>query len=71
MTPSIAMYGLQRIGNFATESHGREVKNFIINDFYVDDGLAPYASSQEAINILRKTQDAMKVYGDVRLHKFA
>ncbi|XP_078330327.1 uncharacterized protein LOC111129274 [Crassostrea virginica] len=70
-SPSIAMYGLQRIGELASESHGKEVKNFIINDFYVDDGLASYASSQEAINILRKTQDAMKVYGDVRLHKFA
>ena len=69
-SPFIAfMYGLQRIGELATESHGREVKNFIINDFYVDGGLASYASSQEAINILINTQDAMKV--DVRLHKFA
>ena len=30
---SIVMYGLQRIGEIATESQGREVKNFIINDF--------------------------------------
>ena len=60
-SPSIAI---------ATESHGREVENFIINDFFVDDGLASYASSHEAIKIhvLRKTQDAMKVDGDVQLH---
>ena len=37
----------------------------------MDDGLASYASSREVINILRKTQDVMKVYGDARLHKCA
>lgn len=70
-SPSVAMYGLRRIGDLAAESHGQEVKDFIVNDFYVDDGLKSCATTREAINILQKTKDAMKEYGGLRLHKFA
>lgn len=70
-SPSVAMYGLRRIGDLAAESYGQEVKDFIVNDFYVDDGLKSCATTREAINILQKTKDAMKEYGGLRLHKFA
>ncbi|VDI19287.1 Hypothetical predicted protein [Mytilus galloprovincialis] len=70
-SPSIAMYGLRRIGELATESHGDDVKNFINNDFYVDDGLKSCPSSQDAIDLILKTQEAMKMHGNLRLHKFA
>ncbi|XP_061170784.1 uncharacterized protein LOC133180260 [Saccostrea echinata] len=72
-SPSIAMYGLQRIGELSANTHGPEVKEFIVNDFYVDDGLKSCPTEQEAIDLIRKTQDAMKVHGNLnlRLHKFA
>ncbi|XP_063420679.1 uncharacterized protein LOC134705894 [Mytilus trossulus] len=71
LSPSIAMYGLRRIGELATESHGDDVKNFINNYFYVDDGLKSCPSSQDAIDLILKTQEAMKMHGNLRLHKFA
>lgn len=70
-SPSIAMYGLRRIGNLAGETHGEDVKEFIINDFYVDDGLKSCPTSEAAINLISRTQEAMKQHGDLRLHKFA
>ncbi|XP_061170284.1 uncharacterized protein LOC133179579 [Saccostrea echinata] len=70
-SPSIAMYGLRRIGDLAAKTHGDDIKEFIKNDFYVDDGLRSCPSSQEAINLISKTQDAMKMHGGLRLHKFA
>lgn len=44
---------------------------FIRKNFYVDDGLTSCPTSEEAIDLMRKTQDAMKQYGNLRLHKFA
>lgn len=46
------MYGLPRIGNFAAETHdhGREVMEFIVNYFYMDDG----PTEQEAIEFISK-----------------
>ena len=38
---------------------------------YVDDGLTSCSSSSEAISLLTQTQDALKTYGRLRLHKFA
>lgn len=70
-SPSIAMYGLQRIGKLSEKTHGPEVKKFIVNDFYVDDGLKSCPTEQDAIDLLYKTQDAMKIHGNLRLHKFA
>lgn len=70
-SPSVAMYGLRRIGELAAKTHGQEVKDFIVNDFYVDDGLKSCATTYEAVSLIHKTQDAMKEYGNIRLHKFA
>lgn len=39
-------------------------------NFYVDDGLTSCPSNEEAIDLMRRTQDAMKRYGNLRLHKF-
>ena len=70
-SPSIANYGLLRVAALAESSHGTEVKNFITNNFYVDDGLTSCSSSSEAISLLTLAQDALKTYGGLRLHKFA
>lgn len=64
-SPSIAMYGLQCIGQLSAETHGREVRDFIVNDFYVDEGLKSCPTEQEAIELISKTQDAMKMHGNL------
>lgn len=40
-------------------------------NFYVDDGLTSCPTNEEAIDLMRRAQDAMKRYGNLRLHKFA
>jgi hypothetical protein len=54
----------------AAESHGQDVKNFITDHFYVDDSLISCPLSQEAIDLIHITLDAMKMYGYLRLHIF-
>lgn len=50
------MYGLPHIRGFAAETHdhGREVMEFIVNDFYMDDGLKSCPTGQEAIEFISK-----------------
>jgi hypothetical protein len=40
-------------------------------DFYVDDGLISCATSDEAIKVMKDTQEALMEFGNLRLHKFA
>ena len=70
-SPSVAMYGLRRIGELSEKTHGQDVKEFIVNDFYVDDGLKSCPSEEEAIHLIQETQNAMKLHGNLRLHTFA
>ena len=70
-SPAIATLGLRKIADMSEESHGSDVKEFIRRNFYVDDGLASCSTDKEAIDLMRKTQDAMKQYGNLRLHKVA
>lgn len=48
-----------------------DVKNFIDNNFYVDDGLASLPTSSEAIDLMKRTYEALKKEGNLRLHKIA
>lgn len=41
------------------------------DNFYVDDGLTSCPTPEEAIQILKDTQSALKEFGNLRLHKFA
>lgn len=50
------MYVLPRIREFAAETHdcGGEVMEFIVNDFYMDDGLKSCPTEQDAIELISK-----------------
>jgi hypothetical protein len=43
----------------------------VTNDFYVDYGLTSCPTAEEAIKVMKDTQEALKKYGNLRLHKFA
>jgi hypothetical protein len=43
----------------------------VTNDVYVDDGLTSCPTAEEAIKVMKDTQEALKKYGYLRLHKFA
>ena len=65
-SPAIATYGLHK----SVEKSESEVKNFVMNDFYVDDSLTSLPSADEAISLLQQTQLDLGSHG-LRLHKIS
>lgn len=65
-SPSVATYGLRK----AVESASADVKDLVINNFYVDDGLLSCTSEEEAVSLVHRTKDALSEGGALRLHKF-
>ncbi|XP_061191617.1 uncharacterized protein LOC133199804 [Saccostrea echinata] len=66
-SPAVATYGLRK----TVEKAEVEVQNYVTRNFYVDDGLMSVGSSDEAINLLQKTQQVLKDEAKIRLHKIA
>lgn len=72
--PSFGVYHPQKPDQlrvvFGEEEHGHDAKKFIMRHFYVDDGLASTQTSEEAVEILKKTQN-MLAQSNLKLHKIA
>ena len=68
-SPALAIMGLHFAVNNDSNSTD-EVKDFVTNHFYVDDGLMSTDSTEQAINILRNTQKTLSKY-NIRLHKIS
>ena len=68
-SPAIATFGLRRTADIAEQSAGADVKQFIYRNFYVDDALSSHATSDEAVDLLSRTQVALQDFGRLRLHK--
>ena len=69
-SPALAIIGLRyAINNDLTETSS-EVKTFIKNNFYVDDGLKSTKTPREAISILSQTRKALAKF-NIRLHKIS
>ena len=64
-SPGVAIYCLQHA---ASMSRDDEVERFVKRNFYVDDGLASFATCEDAIRVLSKTCDAL-IQHKIRLHK--
>lgn len=69
-SPAVAIYGLQKTAEAAGSTYGEDVTKFVQRHFYVDDGLISLSSTEEAINLLTRTQKGLADYGNLRLHKF-
>ncbi|XP_062604472.1 uncharacterized protein LOC134266273 [Saccostrea cucullata] len=67
-SPAVATYGLRRC---VEHSEDPEVKEFVNNQFYVDDGLASFPTEEEAISVLQKTCETLFQEGQLKLHKIA
>lgn len=70
-SPAVAVYGLHQTAISAEETFGTDVKDFVMNHFYVDDGLISLPSPEEATDLMKRTQEALQVHGNLRLQKFA
>lgn len=52
------------------EEHGTEAKQFVLRNFYVDDGLTSLSTDDDAIKVLKKARE-MLADSCIRLHKIA
>ncbi|XP_072321671.1 uncharacterized protein [Eucyclogobius newberryi] len=68
-SPAIAIYCLRRAALEATNSSPR-AKEFILRNFYVDDGLASFPTAETAITTLQTSQKMLSE-SNIRLHKVA
>ena len=67
-SPGCANCGLKRAADECEKEFGVQAANFIINDFYVDDGLKSVPSEGEAISLIKASQGICAKAG-LRLHK--
>ena len=69
-SPAVATYCLRKTAEVGEQEFGSDAKNFVDNNFYVDDGLKSVAEPTEAVDLLRRTQ-AMLATANLHLHKIA
>lgn len=69
-SPAVAIYGLRMAAKEAEGEYGTNARNFIEQDFYVDDALKSFPTEAEAIDILQRAQK-MLALSNLRLHKIA
>ena len=69
-SPAVATFGMRKAANDGEEKHGADVKKFICEDFYVDDGLTSQPVEKDAINLVKGAQAALAT-ANLRLHKVA
>lgn len=70
-SPSVASYGLQKIAEVSEDKYGADVQRFISHDFYVDDALTSTPTVDSAVDLMKRTQQALQENGNVKLHKLA
>ena len=68
-SPGCANFPLKRITTDHEKEFGRDVANFVRDDFYVDDGLKSVPTVTEAIKLIDNTRKFC-AKGGLRLHKF-
>ncbi|XP_068227672.1 uncharacterized protein [Palaemon carinicauda] len=70
-SPAVATLGLRKTAQASGKDFGNQVTQFVLRNFYVDDGLTSCTTKEEAINLIKDTQKALAMYGNLRLHKIA
>ena len=68
-SPGCSNFGFKQLASDYAEEFGCDVRDFIHNDFYVDDGLKSVASVSDAISLVCRSIALCKK-GNVKLHKF-
>lgn len=67
-SPTVATYWLRRAVQQCEDEYGTDCKQFVMRNFYVDDGLTSVPTETEAINLLTRTREMLAV-SNLRLHK--
>lgn len=59
-SPAVACYFLKKTAHESELKYGSDVKTFICDHFYVDDGLISLPSSDETIDLVSRAKEALK-----------
>ena len=73
-SPAVATFGLRKTADIGEEEFGQLAKEFVYNDFYVEDGLTSCSNPKEAIDLVKSTQAMLataNLKDFIRLHKIA
>ena len=68
-SPAIANFGLKKAASDYEWKYGSDVKDFVHNNFYVDDGLKSVSSVEESVSLVEKCIAFCEECG-LKLHKF-
>ena len=68
-SPGCANFSLKRIADDYEVEFGSEAANFVMNDFYVDDGLKLVDTVEHATTLIQQTKEMCEKEG-LRIHKF-
>jgi len=66
---AIATYGLRETAD--SDKNDIDVYDFIINNFYVDDGFVSLSDCEKAVDLIQRTQRTLMKGGNLKLHKIA
>lgn len=69
-SPAIATYGLRKTVKEVENVFGLDVTQYVERNFYVDDGLTSQSSVENAVDLMKRTQGALR-HGKLCLHKIA
>ncbi|XP_069133524.1 uncharacterized protein [Argopecten irradians] len=64
-SPAVATFALHK----AVEKADGDIRNFVMNDFYVDDALTSGPDASRVTALLKRTQSVLQNNGNIRLHK--
>ena len=67
-SPPCASFGLKQAAKYNEDEFGRDVDEFIREDFYVDDGLKSLPNEEDAIDLIHRTNE-LCLRGGLRLDK--
>ena len=69
-SPAVATSCLRKTVDVGEQEFRSDAKDFVYNNFYIDEGLKSVANPAEAIDLLTRTR-AMLATANLRLHKIA
>ena len=69
-SPAVTTFGMRKTVEDGEEVYGEKTKEFICNNFYVDDGLTFWPMEEEVIDLIRNAQACFET-ANLHLHKVA
>ena len=66
--PGCANFGLKQIAKDNADEFGKDASEFVLHDFYVDDGLESVTTEDEAVALITNTRKMCEL-GHLHLHK--